>query len=291
MNERFLQLLGGDERHYPVELEKRYPRIFQRVLDLWGHKELDSYLDDLMIDERGDRAGFPPEVATEIIHLGLLHHTRMQPVQHRPDIWEDASPANREVHEVGAHAFFHKSLIEAAEIGNLEALNQLLNRGNPVDMHDERHWTPLIAAACNGHDEVVLQLIRHGAHLDTRDKSGYGALHWAAYNGKSGAVKILLDTHVDPNSRSHTGWTPLMQAASRGHAAIVAQLVHHGADVNLVSQDGATALHRAAAKGHLEVVRRLLASHADHTLRNVNGESAKDLALKNNHPQVAALIG
>jgi hypothetical protein len=54
-------------------LEARFPRIAKTVRDLWGKRELDDYLDRLLIDERGDRHGFPPDVVEALLALSHRH--------------------------------------------------------------------------------------------------------------------------------------------------------------------------------------------------------------------------
>lgn len=66
-------LLGSDQSAYPVQLESRFPRIFQQIVMLWGKPELDTYLNDLMVTDRHDRQGFPDDVARELFRLSVAH--------------------------------------------------------------------------------------------------------------------------------------------------------------------------------------------------------------------------
>jgi len=59
-------------------LETRFPRILQAIQALWGYPEMNLYFSKLMMDERGDRDGFPPE-AWEEIHLLMDLHQRLLP--------------------------------------------------------------------------------------------------------------------------------------------------------------------------------------------------------------------
>lgn len=68
--EKMGELAAGN---YPATIERRFPHILARITDLWGTSALDTYLDSLMLDDRGGRQGFPPEVATEIFHLISVH--------------------------------------------------------------------------------------------------------------------------------------------------------------------------------------------------------------------------
>lgn len=54
----------------PYELSKQFPRITNRIAEIWNRPlHCERYLDELMMDERGDRKGFPAEVAAEIAVL------------------------------------------------------------------------------------------------------------------------------------------------------------------------------------------------------------------------------
>lgn len=49
-----------------------YPRISTRIQQLWGSPECEGYLNNLVIDTRGNRKGFPPAVMEELLYLGRL---------------------------------------------------------------------------------------------------------------------------------------------------------------------------------------------------------------------------
>jgi hypothetical protein len=50
-----------------------YPRIANRIASAWRDSEAArASLDDLLIDRRGGRQGFPPFVLAELLHLRTL---------------------------------------------------------------------------------------------------------------------------------------------------------------------------------------------------------------------------
>lgn len=54
----------------PYQLARQFPRIANRLAETWSRPEIcERYLDELIMDSRGGRKGFPPEVATEIAAL------------------------------------------------------------------------------------------------------------------------------------------------------------------------------------------------------------------------------
>ena len=48
----------------------------------------------------------------------------------------------------------NKSLMEAAEVGNLTKVKEAIERGASLECRDEEDATPLYAAAYNGHYQV-----------------------------------------------------------------------------------------------------------------------------------------
>lgn len=63
--------------HYVSALEKHFPRIVDKITLMWGSKEFPEFLSSLMIDNRGDRQGFPLEVIEEMMFLNEIHDARL----------------------------------------------------------------------------------------------------------------------------------------------------------------------------------------------------------------------
>jgi hypothetical protein len=53
-------------------LERRHPHITERLHLLWGFPEGGRYLAKLIIDSRGGRTGFSPEVMSELLVLATI---------------------------------------------------------------------------------------------------------------------------------------------------------------------------------------------------------------------------
>lgn len=54
----------------PLQLARRFPRIANSVAEMWRRvAPCEAYLDTLVVDQRGDRTGFPPDVARELTVL------------------------------------------------------------------------------------------------------------------------------------------------------------------------------------------------------------------------------
>ena len=51
----------------PIALARKFPRIANSIAELWRRvARCEEYLDTLVVDLRGDRSGFPPDVAQEL---------------------------------------------------------------------------------------------------------------------------------------------------------------------------------------------------------------------------------
>lgn len=288
MDARLLQILNNREQNYPRALAQQYPRILGKIVDLWDTPDIEEYFTDLMVDKRGNRAGFPSEVASDIIYLSMVHARRQN--QAEADPWgEVGEDVQHEIEELGV-PFSPEGFIKASEAGNDKAVALFLKSGMKVDTCDERQWTPLMISAFNGKRDMAEQLIRSGADVHHRDSAGYMPLHWAAFNGYPKVVELLLAKGADVNARSRHGWTALLQAATRGHLSATLFLIDKGADVNAASNDGWTPLHKAAANGHLAEVKLLLSKGADPQAKYADGKTALELAIRNRHELIVAAL-
>ncbi len=71
----------------PVLLAERYSRICNRLAERWQHPELViPYFDDLLMDGRGGRQGFPMMIAIEIASLKEYFLDTL--VKDKRDVWD-----------------------------------------------------------------------------------------------------------------------------------------------------------------------------------------------------------
>ena len=71
----------------PVQLPEQFPRICNRIAELWIDPELAiSLFDDLLIDNRGGRNGFPLAIILEISKL--KEHLMATYALHNLDVWK-----------------------------------------------------------------------------------------------------------------------------------------------------------------------------------------------------------
>jgi hypothetical protein len=69
-------------------LAARFPRVLNRVAAVWSQPGLvERYFEELMLDSRGSRAGFPPEVLSELVALRNCNAFRIFPK--KTDPWQE----------------------------------------------------------------------------------------------------------------------------------------------------------------------------------------------------------
>lgn len=155
-----------------------------------------------------------------------------------------------------------RALHEAAENGNVEAINVLLEAGADVNARNEDGGTPLHSAAARGHAKAVKRLLKEGADVNAKNKSGVTPLHVGARKYPYLAM-VLLEAGADVHAKDEAGGTPLHHAAYFGRVKIARVLLKAGADVHAKDEAGRTALHWAALGGHADVAGALLKAGAD----------------------------
>lgn len=149
-------------------------------------------------------------------------------------------------------------LIAASASGALEVVQLLLSHGAKVNAEHELGGTALIVAATNGHVEIVRELLAHGADSSIKDSSGFTPLLAATLYNHIDIVNLLLSKSLQVNSASNEGFSPLLAAASIGDDRVVDRFLQLGAELEQCDVQGNTALHIAAEKGHLRTISFLL---------------------------------
>ncbi|WP_146444786.1 ankyrin repeat domain-containing protein [Botrimarina colliarenosi] len=110
---------------------------------------------------------------------------------------------------------------EAARWGEIEILQDLLDRGVPVDSCGEDGVTPLILAASGGNSRIVKMLLERGAdvHVIThRDRATplHALLGWPHQERVYLAIaRVLIAAGVDVSARENDGMTALDWAKER----------------------------------------------------------------------------
>lgn len=125
----------------------------------------------------------------------------------------------------------------------LEALRFLLDQGAKVDAVNEAGYSLLHVAAQNGEIEIMQRLLDKGADLDLPDKNGRTPLFHAINKSPHSldTVKFLIDCEANLNIQDEDGRTPLHWAAINKATKILKILLHAGANRTLKDKTGKTA--------------------------------------------------
>jgi hypothetical protein len=122
-----------------------------------------------------------------------------------------------------------EALIGAARTGDIEQVQDLLDKGADVNSRNEWGLTPLMAASQGDHIDVGKLLLEKGADVNTKQKDGWTALMVASFKGHNDFVSLVLEKGVDVNAKTENGVTALMLASSNGPTQIAELLKTHGA--------------------------------------------------------------
>lgn len=154
-------------------------------------------------------------------------------------------------------------LLEAAKSGNIDDVENLLNREEKVQVNAENEFeeTPLHLSAQNGHKDVVEFLLSKGAKVDAQSDDLSTPLHFAAksrYKDTEKIVKFLLDKGADVNAQNNAGETPLHLILQKIDLDIDTDkfytlLNKKGINVNLTDKNKETPLHFFLKKKAMEI--------------------------------------
>lgn len=289
MEDKLKQLFRGQEYKYPRNLEAKFARILHRIMELWGKPALDDYFSQIMIDDRGDRQGFPPEVVAELLMLSLMHYEEMEAENNKEeDIWANES-VRKALEDINVE-YTRRGFFEALDTGNIRAVRIFIDAGVNLEEVNSVGWTPLMISSFMGHEDTAELLLSAGANVNARDNRGYGPLHWAAYCGYQMITRMLIKKGAFVNTKSEKGITPLLQAAARGHTEVVRILLESHALVNEADEEGWTPLHKAVSNNHKEVVKVLMAAEADPAIKHGSGLTPLAIAKQKNDVSMAELL-
>ena len=98
----------------------------------------------------------------------------------------------------------------------------------PINESEDKGMSLRIAAN-SGDLEEVERLLNEGADINARAMNGMTPLILASQMGHTKVVEVLLHRGADVNAKSNAGSTALMLAKERGHKKIIALLRENGA--------------------------------------------------------------
>ncbi|XP_048242544.1 uncharacterized protein LOC124119618 isoform X2 [Haliotis rufescens] len=159
-------------------------------------------------------------------------------------------------------ADFYDSIIGCTQHGNLRHLQHiaavLKQHGEyDVDRRTKGEKTLLMIAAEAGQLDVFNVLLQEGADVSATDKDRYNCLHYSCKSGSKDIVNVIIEKfqHLI-NDRNREGNTPVMVCTESGQVEILKFLVSHKAD--LTPQNVFNVNEIACINDHVSVVEYLL---------------------------------
>lgn len=188
-------------------------------------------------------------------------------------------------------------LVSAAEQGDAESVERLLDEGASVKTRNDNGETALIAATYENHLDVARRLIKAGADVNEKDDTEQSAylISTAEVGDDPRLLKLTLDNGADVESLDSYNGTGLIRAADRGHVRIVKQLLETDTDVDHVNNLGWTALLEAIILGggdaeHTEVVRLLVEAGADVNVADREGTTPLEHARRRGYDGMVKIL-
>jgi ankyrin repeat protein len=152
----------------------------------------------------------------------------------------------------------------AAEAGNVEIAQLLINSGANLNAQDDMGRTPLHrSTSFRPNLEMIDLLIQNGVDTNILDNDGNPAVSSVVDGIKIDAVKKIIEGGYRINKKLTYQSTILHQAAEGGNVDLIDYLIEKGADVNVSNVYGVTPLHVTAVYGHKEAAELLLTAGAD----------------------------
>ncbi|KAI1125379.1 hypothetical protein F5Y10DRAFT_247292 [Nemania abortiva] len=147
----------------------------------------------------------------------------------------------------------------AANFGRSKIVEELLNRGAPIDDAIEiGEQTPLHMAAFGGHVEVMRKLVLRGANPNANAVDIGPVVNAAICSGNRAAVELLVENGVSLTmEEDENNYAPLALAARLSDVPMFEYLIQKYAD-KLPAVEFSKALVGAAEAGKIEVLNKLL---------------------------------
>ncbi|KAJ1403711.1 ankyrin repeat-containing domain protein, partial [Ochromonadaceae sp. CCMP2298] len=108
----------------------------------------------------------------------------------------------------------------AAQGGNTQDCESLIEIGADVNWRNHDGDTPLLAACRRGHTETIALLLAHGADSNTTGADWLAPLHICTKRGDAASVDALLNASTSTTLRTKEGQTALDIARAKGYESI-----------------------------------------------------------------------
>jgi ankyrin repeat protein len=164
-------------------------------------------------------------------------------------------------------------LVLAAEQGDIDAINVLIERGVDVNARGRYNVTPLLRSLVARNKAGYSALLGHGADPNILNDRGFAAVNTAALEEDPYWLREALEHGgnadlVNEGNPFFPGQTPLYYAISKNRSENAKLLIGAKADVNHKDATQSCPVLRAAEQGNYEIVLALLNAGADFRQRD-----------------------
>ena len=251
MKHSLFEMLGND---YPYALEEKFDRILTNIEKLWGTPAIDDYFDDLIIDKRGGRQGFPKDVLDDILRLRQFY---------RAETFRKADEKERALAELKRLGIplTKEEFLNAVEAGDRKLVDLLIQSNLNIHVTNDNGESPLLIAIKKGFTVIANMLIKAGVEVNEYDKMGETPLLLTCGKKTEGYKSIaenLIIRGAYINERDRNGYTPLMLSILAGTNEITELLIEKNADIKAGTRSGITPLSLAMDAGNAPIVELLL---------------------------------
>ncbi len=221
---------------------------------------------DPNILDKAEEINFPVIRSLEITKPSYLA------IPELPEKYESSSVYHKHVNSdsVTETIFLDEPLDVAAWLGCQYLVKWFLHNNRRFDLKTKNVSIALLIAAENGDVNTFNCLLEGGADIQHEDKKGRTALTIASISGHLSIVKRIVEfclekqinlaiDHCDATDNA----TSLMYASMNGHIMVVEYLIENGASCNRVSQSRMTPIDFAVIGGHQGIIDLLLKHNVD----------------------------
>ncbi len=201
----------------------------------------------------------------------------------------------------------NNSIHQAAESGDLERIQELINRGINPKTKNRNGDTALRFAAENNHKDIVIYLLETiGLDVNHANNAGTTALIIATFNNDPDMIQYLghmganvnqtaqaaVNRTIDGENRASTvsNWTALMAASQLGYNEAITELLNNGANLNATDSDDWNALLFAVQNDHISTARLLIERGINYNIESVDNHTPLSLAIDNGNEEMIKLL-
>ncbi|XP_064107893.1 serine/threonine-protein phosphatase 6 regulatory ankyrin repeat subunit A-like [Macrobrachium nipponense] len=177
----------------------------------------------------------------------------------------------------------------------LGVVQELIESGATIDVHDNQQCTPLDLATSLGYIPIMKTLIQANANMHNNHTFGNIGAHDAAIDGERNVITVLLESGFDgqmSNDKGNMGRTPIPERVESNDVSIVQELIESGATIDVHDNQHCTPVWILQhLLGYIPIMKTLIQANADmhnnHTFGNIG---AHDAAIDGERDAITVLL-